>query len=265
MREKFKKTIWNYYKKHKRDLPWRNTTDPYKIFVSEMMLQQTQVSRILIKYPEFLQKFPNFETLAASPLIDLLRIWKGIGYNRRALYLRSAAHIVVEKYNGKLPDDPKILEVFPGIGPATAASIVVYAFNKPVVFIETNIRRIFIHFFFQDKIGVHDKELIPLIEKSLDKKNPREWYWALMDYGTMLAKIIPNPNKRSKHYVVQSKFEGSNRQLRGKVIGYLLGHAPVNKDELYSLMSEKARVELVINELIAEGFIEKRGIMYNIK
>lgn len=263
--QEFKKTIWNYYKKHKRDLPWRKTTDPYKILISEVMLQQTQVSRILMKYPEFLEKFPTFESLANSSLTDLLRVWKGIGYNRRALYLRSTAQIIVKKYNGKLPDDQKILETLPGIGSATAASIIVYTFNKPVIFIETNIRRVFIYFFFQDKVGVHDKELVPFIEKSLNKKNPREWYWALMDYGTMLAKTILNPNKRSKHYVVQSKFEGSNRQLRGKIIGYLLEHTAASSENLSSLADEKERIELIVKELMREGFIEKRGIIYTIK
>ncbi len=258
---KFQKIIGDYYKKHKRNLPWRNTIDPYEILISEVMLQQTQVSRILVKYPEFLQRFPTFESLADSSLTDLLRVWKGIGYNRRAIYLRSLAQTVVKKYNGKLPGDPKVLETFPGIGPATAASIVVYVFNKPVIFIETNIRRIFIHFFFQDKIGVYDKELIPFIKKTLDKKNPREWYWALMDYGTMLAKTIPNPNKRSKYYVIQSKFEGSNRQLRGKVIGYLLEHRQTEEKILLSLSEDPEKVKKVLIELVKEQFIvEKKGI-----
>lgn len=271
---KFIEIIWEHYKEHKRELPWRRTTDPYKILISEVMLQQTQVSRILIKYPEFLQKFPNFYSLAAASLTDLLSVWKGIGYNRRALYLKSLAERVVKEYGGVLPDDLKILATFPGIGPATAASIIVYSFNKPVAFIETNIRRIFIHFFFQDREDVHDKEIFPLVEKTIDKKNPREWYWALMDYGTMLAKTVPNSNRKSKHYVIQSKFEGSVRQLRGIILQLLLTYKKMTEEQLYGFSTPlklrsknnyRSSLSRTLKDLVKENFIEEKKGIFRIK
>ncbi|MEK7079017.1 MAG: A/G-specific adenine glycosylase, partial [Patescibacteria group bacterium] len=133
----------------RRDFPWRNTTDPYHILVSEVMLQQTQVARVMVKFPIFIDQFSNFKELATASTKDILQVWQGMGYNRRALYLKKIAEIVITQYKGKLPDDPAILDTFPGIGEATAASIVAFAFNKPLVFIETNIRRVFIHLFFE--------------------------------------------------------------------------------------------------------------------
>jgi A/G-specific adenine glycosylase len=259
----FKETVWGYFKKHKRDLPWRNTTDPYKILVSEVMLQQTQVSRIVPKYDSFLRSFPDFYTLAHASLSDLLREWKGIGYNRRALYLKLLAETIVTKHNGMLPDDPAVLEKLPGIGAATARSIVVYAYNKPVAFIETNIRRVYIHHFFSDRSDVHDKEILPVVETTLDKKKPREWYWALMDYGTWLSKSVPNPNRKSKHYMRQSQFSGSSRQLRGRVLAYLLETNYASKAKLKQVL-EDDRLDEILDQLTAEGFVKLTGKGYTI-
>lgn len=259
----FQNIIWDYYRKNKRILPWRKTKNPYHIFVSEVMLQQTQVSHILQKYPELLKVFPTFKLLAQAKLENLLRVWKGIGYNRRALFLKQSAEIVMTTYKGTLPSDPKILETFPGIGHATANSIACYAYNYPAVFIETNIRRIFIHFFFHDKENIHDSEIMPFVEKALDNVNPREWYWALMDYGTMLAKTIPNPNRRSKHYVIQSPFEGSTRQVRGKILEHLLHHKRAKLIQLQDIIQD-ARVEKVLIELEHEKFVVKKNGVYTI-
>ena len=249
----------------KRNFPWRNTTDPYHILVSEVMLQQTQVSRVLIKYPIFISQFPNFKELAEASIKDILVAWQGMGYNRRALYLKKIAEIVVTQYKSKLPDDPVILDSFPGIGKATAASIVAFAFNKPVVFIETNIRRVFLHLFFEDRDSkVDDREILPLIGKTLDKKNPREWYWALMDYGAHLGKTVDNPNKKSKYYRIQSKFEGSDRQVRGEILRILLKKSQSKKELIQTLKKEKIRVEKIINELIKDQFIFYKKGRYNI-
>lgn len=262
---KFKSVVWTFYKKNKRVMPWRETQDPYSILVSEMMLQQTQVARVLIKYPVFIHQFPHWENLASASTKDILSAWVGMGYNRRAFYLKRIAEIVVKKFNGVLPEDPRILDTLPGIGTATAASIAAFAFNKPVTFIETNIRRVFIHHFFENGgLKVDDRDIFPFIEATLDYKNPREWYFALMDYGAYLAKIVDNPNKRSKHYVVQSTFGGSDRQIRGKILKLLLSKT-LNMGEITQLLKQdKMRVKKIIKDLIQERFIIYKNKKYNI-
>lgn len=249
----------------RRDFPWRNTTDPYHILVSEVMLQQTQVSRVLVKYPIFISQFPNFKELATASIKDILLAWQGMGYNRRALYLKKIAEIVVKKYEGKLPDDPAVLDTFPGIGEATAASIVAFAFNKPVVFIETNIRRVFLHLFFEDrKSKVDDREIFPLVEQTLDHKNPREWYWALMDYGAHLGKTVDNPNKKSKHYTVQSRFEGSDRQVRGEVLRILLKKSQTEKEIIINVKRSPDKTVQILKNMVKEGLIECKLKRYKI-
>lgn len=260
----FIKLVWEFYKKNKRPMPWRDDITPYSIFISEVMLQQTQVSRVLIKYPIFKRQFSSFKKLAEAQTATLLSTWQGMGYNRRALYLKAAAGIICTDYKGKLPADPVLLDNLPGIGYATACSIVAFAFNKPVVFIETNIRRVFIHHFFPDSTEVSDNDILPLVEKTLDKKNPREWYWALMDYGAYLATQGDNPNKKSKHYVKQKKFEGSVRQVRGAVLKYLLKR-PYSEKELIDIYKDDERLLTALGQLEKEGFIILKGEKYSIK
>lgn len=218
----FQKKIWDFYNRNKRNFPWRETTNPYKILVSEVMLQQTQTNRVHPKYQEFLKKFPKIEDVAKATNIEVLTVWNGLGYNRRGLYLKKTAEEIARNYKGKIPLDPKILITFPGIGPNTAGSIFVFSTNKPHLFIETNIRRVFIHEFFKDQENISDKEILRLLEENLDTENPREFYYALMDYGVFLSKSEINPNRKSKHYSKQSKFEGSLRQTRGKILKVLL-------------------------------------------
>ncbi|HOF96277.1 MAG TPA: A/G-specific adenine glycosylase, partial [Methanoculleus sp.] len=218
----FRALVLAHYRAHGRDLPWRQTTDPYRILVSEIMLQQTQVERVAVKYPEFIDRFPDFASLARAPQSDILLAWQGMGYNRRALALKRTAERVVDDYGGRLPADVETLATFPGIGRATAAAICAYAFNMPVAYIETNIRRVFIHFFFQDREDVRDDEILVLVEQTLDRENPREWYGALMDYGSILKKRTANPNRRSASYSRQSRFEGSDRQIRGRLLALVL-------------------------------------------
>lgn len=260
-----KKAVWRYYHDHKREMPWRppllpiqknDQLDAYSIFISEVMLQQTQVNRVMKMFPKFLNIFPSFETLAQASLSDVLYVWQGMGYNRRAQYLKKSAEVVIKKFNGILPHDPLVLETLPGIGPGTAGSIVTFVFNKPEVFIETNIRRVMIHHFFSDKEGVEDHELIPFVKKTLDTKNPREWYYALVDYGSWLGKEIPNPNRKSKHYTKQSKFEGSDRQVRGKILKILLVHGTIQKDSLEKLIAiPQKRLQSIIDGLIGEKIV----------
>jgi A/G-specific adenine glycosylase len=252
----FREMVLSYYKKHGRDMAWRNTTDPYGILVSEIMLQQTQVERVRIKFPEFIDAFPDFAALAAAPLDKVLTVWQGMGYNRRAIALQRCAIRVMNEYGGFLPSEVNILATFPGIGRATASSIAAFAFNQPVVFIETNIRRVFIHFFFGETDIVSDADLLPLVEKALYKKNPRIWYWALMDIGTALKKTVPNPNRRSVHYTKQSPFEGSDRKIRGTIIRMLLTKPGMSEKQLLAIENgDPARIKKILNALGSEGFI----------
>ncbi|MFI5265259.1 MAG: A/G-specific adenine glycosylase [Candidatus Levyibacteriota bacterium] len=268
----FQKKIWEFlgpqtksrtasfaYKENRREFPWRETTDPYKILVSEVMLQQTQTSRVLPKYQLFFERFPTIESLAKASNEDVLRVWSGLGYNRRALYLKKIAGILAREHNNKLPLDPKILKTFPGIGQNTAGAIYVFSKNVPYVFIETNIRRVFIHEFFKNRYSILDKEILKLIEKTLDRKNPREWYYALMDYGALLAKTEVNPNRKSKHYIKQSRFKGSSRQVRGQILKILLVRKKVSMKELEEQFGNKEYFKKALGQLKKEGFIEING------
>lgn len=255
-----RKIVRAYYRTHKRQLPWRDTYSPYQILVSEFMLQQTQVERVISKYHEFLASFPDVQSLAHAPTREVLLLWQGLGYNRRALSLHRTAKLISEHYQGKIPSSVELLMQMPGIGKSTASAIVTFAFNIPSVFIETNIRRVFLHFFFQDREAVSDGEIVPLVEKSMDRKNPREWYYALMDYGAMLKKAESNPNIRSLHYRKQTKFKGSDRQIRGQFLRALLK----NPDTTLAAFLKKTgnnpvRTRMIIAKLQAEGFIQKKG------
>lgn len=248
--------IWNYYAAHKRDFPWRNNHSAYSIMVSEIMLQQTQTERVLNKYREFLSKFPSFEVLAQASLKDVLASWQGLGYNRRGLALHTTAQIIASEFHGIVPQDPSILVTFPGIGKATAASICAFAFNMPTIFIETNIRTVFIHEFFINQGEIKDSQLLPLVEATVDNKNPREWYYALMDYGVMLKKTIPNPSRKSAHHARQSKFEGSDRQIRGMIIKILTQQSHASFEELCALIPrESQRITKALQELLHEKLI----------
>ncbi len=263
--EEFIQEIWKYYKEYGRELPWRGEEDPYKVLVSEIMLQQTQVSRVTPKYYQFLEVFPTFHDLAHAKLSDVLTIWKGLGYNRRGKGLHDIAKIVTKDFSGELPQDPEILEQFPSLGKATAHSVAVFSWNHPHTFIETNIRRVYIHFFFRDKEEVHDKEIFPLIKKTLDTKYPREWYYALMDYGAMLKTSVPNPNRKSAHYTKQSKFEGSRRQARSSILDAIRTSRGLTKASLdKKIKKDRILIQAIIQELQNEGFLVKRGTKYYI-
>ncbi len=267
----FKKEIWRHYRaKGRHDLPWRKTDDPYAILISEVMLQQTQVSRVEGFYGKWLARFPDFAALARAGTAEVLAAWQGLGYNRRALALKRLAEKVMEEHGGRLPRDRAALEALPGIGKGTSGSLMAFAFNAPEPFIETNIRRVFIHFFFpRARHGVTDREIERYLQETLDRARPREWYWALMDYGAAMPAV--NPNRRSAHYRRQSAFKGSDRELRGRVLRYLIaaqdrivkkGPAGVAKDRLFAAVGAGAseeRLEGVLARLGEEGFIATRG------
>lgn len=257
----FRSILYEYYASFGRhDLPWRHTQNPYHIFVSEVMLQQTQVPRVSVFFPVFIERFPDVSSLAAAPLADVLAVWQGLGYNRRARNLRESAIFIKQNYNGQIPNDSVALQRLPGIGLATASSIRAFAFNAPVVFIETNIRRVFIHFFFQRHDEVHDRDILPLVQAALDTENPRRFYSALMDYGTMLAKIVANPNRKSTSYARQSTFEGSDRQIRGQILSMLLSHGSLSSDDLISRIgNDSARVKGILIVMENEELLVREG------
>ncbi len=234
--EEFQREIGQYYAGNKRDFPWRRSThydDPYKILVSEVMLQQTQASRVVGKYEEFLRRFPTLVALDKASVAEVIAAWRGLGYNRRALALKKIAAIAGEKWQHVLPKcSVEELDALPHIGHATACSISAFAWDAPVSFIETNIRRVFIHRFFKGQSEVSDKDILVLVERTLPQPvmsrgrkgfsgGSREWYYALMDYGSMLKSAVENPNRRSSGYKRQSAFIGSNRQVRGAILAVL--------------------------------------------
>jgi A/G-specific adenine glycosylase len=255
----FRRVVYNHFKKNGRALPWRETSDPFKIMVSEVMLQQTQVIRVIKKYAMFVERFPDIQTLATAPLQDVLSIWQGLGYNRRAISLKQVAERIVSEYGGTIPSDPKILQALPGIGSATAHAICAFAHNQPVVFIETNIRTVYLHHFFPKRRYVNDREIRSLVEETLDRKQPRKWYNALMDYGGALKKEYLNPGRRSAHHQIQTPFKGSNRQIRGAIIQLVVERKQCSQQELIeTLPFDSKSVKRNISQLKREGFLITR-------
>ena len=255
---KFQKIVLNHYREYGRELAWRRTAEPYRILVSEIMLQQTQVERVAAKYPLFIETFPDFASLAAAPLGDVLAIWQGMGYNRRAIALQKCAQRVMNESGGSLPSSVDTLATFPGIGMATASSICAFAFNMPVVFIETNIRRVYIHFFFSDTDVVNDEEILPIVQETLFREDPRTWYNALMDLGTSLKKTVPTPNRRSIHYTKQSAFEGSDREIRGWILKSLIsGKKITDMIIIDQFPGDPIRIRRILATLEHEGFISR--------
>lgn len=271
-----------------RDLPWRRTYDPYAIWISEVMLQQTQVSRVDGRWQRWLERFPTVDALAAAAPSDVLEEWQGLGYNRRALSVHRAAQAISEA-GGVFPQDPKELVKLPGIGLATAAGIRAFAFNLHGVYLETNVRTVFLHELYPQAEGVPDSELVPLVELTCPASvadaadadsaandapaalTPRSWYYALLDYGAYLKKTIPNPSRRSKSHVKQSRFEGSHRQKRAELLRVLLAYKDEGGAEFDTLHQELCQIEVnagretldeqvtlgLLEELAKEGFCQK--------
>ena len=256
----FRRKIYSYYQKSGRRFPWRETKDPYKILVSEMMLQQTQTGRVVPFFTSFIKRFPDFKTLAHAPHASVLGMWQGLGYNRRALNLQHAAERVIRDYRGILPRDSKLLDDLPGVGAYTASAVAVFAWNKPEALIETNIRSVYLHFFFENRRRVPDREVAEIAQRALDTRNPRKWHQALMDYGAMLKRTSGNANVRSSHYIKQEPFTGSRRQIRGAIIKLALKNS-VTSSDLKKLRGEyKVSLSVVssaLDNLVAEGFLKK--------
>lgn len=259
----FINVVWQFYHKHGRhSLPWRHKLSPYKVLVSELMLQQTQVDRVIPKYQAFIKQFSTIDSLARAPLADVLMAWQGLGYNRRAKFLHATAQIVMTEHGGKLPRSLKALQSLPGIGPYTAAAVMVYAYNQPVPFIETNVRQVYIHHFFAKRNKVGDSEILVLVEKTIAKDNPRDWFAAIMDYGSHLKQQYGNVNARSAKYIKQSKFVGSSRQVRGAILRQLSKQQFQTEKQLYTQLSycDTSMLPTQLRNLATEGLISiKKG------
>lgn len=261
----FRSAVYAYHRANPRPMPWRETGDPYHILVSEFMLQQTQVERVRVKYCEFLTAFPTVHELAAAPLSDVLRVWQGLGYNRRALYLKRCSEEIVGHHDGQFPRTSQELQSLPGIGPYTARAVAAFAHGVAEPLIETNIRTLFIHFFFHGREKVHDSEIMPLVAAALDRDNPREWYYALMDFGAMLKQTHSNPGRRSRHHTQQSRFEGSNRQLRSRLLREIVMEPGISPEKLQAMLDAgQEAVERNLEALEREGFLVKRGSGYGV-
>ena len=245
----FQDFIYSYYKSKKRKFPFRENITPYKVVVSEIMLQQTQTNRVAEKFVEFIKRFPNFKSLSQASVKELLSTWQGLGYNRRAIALKKIAERIMNEFNGQVPKDLELLTSLPQIGHNTASSILSFAYNIPTYFIETNIRRVYIYFFFPGKREINDKEIMEIVKLTIDKDNPRDWYYALMDFGVMLKKTHPELNKRSAHYRKQSKFDGSTRQVRGKILKLLLEKPLSINDIIDKINFDKKKVLEILNTL----------------
>lgn len=255
--DQFQSAVWGYYRTHARSMPWRDDPTPYRVLVSELMLQQTQVGRVIPKFEAFIDAFPDISTLAVAPLGGVLGLWNGLGYNRRAKYLHETARQVIDQYDGILPDTFEKLTNLPGIGPNTAGALLVYAHNQPVVYIETNIRTVYFHHFYADHPSVvADRELRALVELTLDREHPREWYWALMDYGSYLKKTTGGRLQQSAHYKKQSPLAGSLREMRGQIIKQL-STGPQLDTELRRRVAADKRYQTALQALVNEGMIEK--------
>lgn len=272
-----------------RDLPWRHTQDPYQIWVSEAMLQQTQVSRVDGRWQSWLERFPSVVALAQASSADVLDEWQGLGYNRRALALWRAAQQMVELHGGEVPREARELVALPGIGLATAAGIRAFAFDAPGVYLETNVRSVFLHELYPGEEGVPDRALVPAVEAACPAAavnvagcdvpmTPRSWYYALLDYGAYLKQALPNPSRRSSGHTRQSKFEGSHRQKRAEVVRMLLAArtsepggltvADVSRGltevELAAGREaiDEAHARVILDELVSEGFCRTAGDLW---
>lgn len=261
----FVRKVWSEGEKYHRDLAWRYIDDAYAVLVSEIMLQQTQVSRVEKYWPRFLKTFPTLDALASADTSLVLEHWQGLGYNRRALALKRTAEECALRFEGELPRTYEELLKLPGIGPATAGGVMAFAYQKPALYLETNVRTVFLHELFPREEGVSDKMLEPLVLETCSKEDPRGWYYALLDYGAYLKSIMPNPSRRSKHHSKQSAFEGSKRQKRAELVRIVLGTPGISTAEAKRALDEfehekgrgetdQALFDALVTDLSSEGF-----------
>jgi len=266
--KRVRRTVWSHYRKNGRhDLPWRATSDPYCILVSEIMLQQTPVARVIEKYHAFLLRFPTVSALACAQRRAVIVAWQGLGYNRRAKMLHDASRMIIDRYGGSMPQTYEELQTLPGVGPYTAGAVAVFAHNVCVPIIETNIRTVIMHHFFHERTNVPDRDIREALTLlSSPRTDPRRWYWALMDYGAGLKQSGVRTNSRSKHYKVQTRFEGSDREVRGAILRVLAqGEKACTAPALVRQTGmEKERILAQLKRLEAEGMLVQIGSRYTL-
>ena len=264
----FCQLVWNKGAELYRDLPWRNTRDSYEVLVSEVMLQQTQVARVLVRWERFLGRFPTVDALASASTADVVDEWQGMGYNRRALALKRCADECAAQYGGTIPRELDALLALPGIGPATAAGVRAFSFDAPGVYLETNVRTAFLHELFPGQCDVSDKQIAPLVQEACPHENVRGWYYALLDYGAYLKRTTVNPSRRSKEYTRQSKFEGSRRQKRAEIVRLVLAAPGISVEQVFEDLNDFERsagrdgvtqdyFEELLADLQKEGFFNR--------
>jgi A/G-specific adenine glycosylase len=259
----FREAILSFFASEGRDFPWRRTTDPWAILVSEFMLQQTQTSRVAPKFEAWMRRFPTPLSLAQASLREALELWSGLGYNRRCIALVEAAKSIVQM--GGVPSDEDRLLALPGVGPYTARAVRAFAFGMPGIVIETNIRTVIIHFYFRGRERVSDREIAEVLDR-LAYDDPRTWYWALMDYGAALKREAGNASRRSIAYRRQSKFAGSTRQARGAVLKLLAKDGATPYRELAArALIDKSRVDAALEALEREGIVVHEGDLVRIR
>ncbi len=257
--DEFHDTIWGYYRTHARPMPWRDAPTFYNVLISELMLQQTQVSRVEPKFVAFTQRFPSMIELAQAPLADVMSQWVGLGYNRRAKYLHEASRLIVK--NGQ-PRGVAELVALPGVGKNTAAAIMNYAYNSATPFVETNIRTVYIESFFKGKVDITDRQILDLVTTTIDYEHPREWFWALMDYGAHLKASGLANTASSHHYRRQTPLAGSVRQMRGWIVRALAGGA-LSRARLTRQFGDDARFTGALSALQSEGLVtETNGTLH---
>lgn len=261
-----RKVVWEYYRQSGRHhLPWRHTHNPYYVLVSEIMLQQTQVDRVIPYYTRFIKAFPTVAALARAPQRDVLSLWSGLGYNRRALFLHRAAQSIVCKHRGRFPRDAQTLRSLPGVGEYTAKAVCVFAYNYEEVLLETNVRAVVLHHFFKTKCAVPDMKVYPYATRLAHAQDPRLWHAALMDYGSYLKKKVPNQSRKSAHHTRQRPFRGSVRETRGAIMRLLQNH-PQQLRTLHTALTSVpiAQLKTILTSLVREGFLVKRGRVYDL-
>lgn len=254
-REQFQRLIHQKGIELYRDMPWRLDTRPYYVLVSELMLQQTQVGRVIPKFEQFIAVFPDEFALARASLAEVLVVWQGLGYNRRAQFLWRAARMIVDEFCGRFPNSDADLLRLPGVGKNTAGAIAAYAYNRPSVFIETNVRTVYLHHLFADADAVTDADIMQELLATLDRTHPRKFYWALMDYGTYLKSQGIKAHVRSRHYRIQSPLEGSVRQVRGQIIKVLAKHGALQDEQLRSLVATDERYPAALAGLERDNIV----------
>lgn len=253
--KQLRRRVLAHYRSYGRHtLPWRQNPTPYHVLVSELMLQQTQVDRVIPKYAAFMKRFPSVAVLAAAPLSEVLKEWQGLGYNRRAKFLHGAAKAVVLQHGGVIPRYRRALEALPGIGHYTAGAVRAFAYDEGDDFVETNIRTVLTHHLFPKRRVVSDEELLSLLPRVRGRLSPRDFYAAMMDYGAHLKSKGVRINHKKKGYVKQKPFKGSIRQVRGAVLRALLNNEPMT-----TLHYPKDMIRKAADQLVSEKMIVKKG------